>query len=455
MPGRASSVPAIEDWSGVASFEPSLYFKPQDQEELEGFLQLIAQGLFKGKRIRVPGGLHSCARILESDAILDTSAMPLELEFSDNDTKVTVSSNWKLHDFLLELSKRNKSLEATGGTDAQTLAGLLTTNTAPASSKYAIFDLLEWVEYVTYDANDYVVVKRVTKGQPEFSSVVCSLGALGIITKMQFSLIDEPFFKTTQEIVPLNDVLDDVDATSKLYDFWRIDWLPDMDVGLLWTATKISSSEAVPNGDYPPDQAVNVLQFVFNFWDLFSGGASGPLLGPFEKLVYGLMASIYVTQDAAGPLRNMIPVDRRVPLRVAMAELSFDPKDLPNVRNLCKAYFKAHGWPNLPIEIGLTKTDGYHMSPWNWPGLDYVVKFNFMYLTDVCTTQEERDGIDEHLQGLWKHLTDAQVQFKAHWGKINAMDHDFVHQNYPGCEQFKQLTHPLFMNPYLDDRLHP
>ena len=51
---------------------------------------------------------------------------------------------------------------------------------------------------------------------------------------------------------------------------------------------------------------------------------------------------------------------------------------------------KRAGWPNLPIEIELTKTDDYHMSPWNWPELkgagnkNYVVKFNFMYLTDVC-----------------------------------------------------------------------
>jgi len=455
VPERGRGIAAIEDWAGVVSFEPSLYFRPQDQAELEGFLKLIALGTFKNKRIRAPGGLHSCARILTSDAILDTSDLPQELAFSDGDTKVTVSSNWKLHDFLVELSKRNKSLEATGGTDEQTLAGLLTTNTAPASSRFALFDLLEWVEYVTYDASQNVVLKRVTKGEPEFSSVVCSLGALGIITKMQFSLIDEPFYETSQSIVPLDQVLADVEATSKLFDFWRIDWLPDMDKGLLWTAKNIPRSPGVLNGDYRPDQAVNVLQFIFKLWNLFSADETGPLLVPLEKLVYERMAVKYVPLKAAGPLRNMIPVDRRVPLRVAMAEWSFAPADLSNVRNLCKAYFRSEGWPNLPIEIQMTKTDSYHLSPWNWPGLTSIVKFNFMYLTDVCTTQAERNGIDTHLRGLWKHLTDAGIQFKAHWGKINFMDHGFVHQNYPGCQQFKQLVHPLFMNSYLDDRLHP
>lgn len=457
VPESSRGVAPIEDWAGVVSFDPSLYFRPQDQTELEGFLKLIALGTFKNKRIRAPGGLHSCSRILASDAILDTRDLPKELAFSDSDTKVTVSSNWKLHDFLVELSTRNKSLEATGGTDEQTLAGLLTTNTAPASSRFALFDLLEWVEYLTYDASQNVVLKRVTKGEPEFSSVVCSLGALGIITKMQFSLIDEPFYETSQSIVPLDRVLADVEATSKLFDFWRIDWLPDLEEGLLWTAKQIPRSPEVLNGDYRPDEAVNVLQFIFKLWDLFNIGDTGPgpLLVPLQRMFYRVMANNYDPLEATGPLRNMIPVDRRMPLRVAMAEWSFAPADLSNVRKLCKAYFRSKGWPNLPIEIEMTKTDSYHLSPWNWPGLTSIVKFNFMYLTDVCTNQAERNRIDTHLRGLWKHLTDAGIQFKAHWGKINFMDHGFVHQHYPGCEQFKQLVHPLFMNSYLDDRLHP
>ena len=94
----------------------------------------------------------------------------------------------------------------------------------------------------------------------------------------------------------------------------------------------------------------------------------------------------------------------------------FNPADLNHLIDCCKEYFHQHGWPNLPIEIELTKTDKYYMSPWNWPGLDYIVKFNFMYLTDVTQTAAEKEVINVHLHGLWDYLMQAGIPFKAHWG---------------------------------------
>ena len=70
------------------------------------------------------------------------------------------------------------------------------------------------------------------------------------------------------------------------------------------------------------------------------------------------------------------------------------------------------------------------MSAWNWDGLDYIVKFNFMYLTEVCTEPGEKEAIYAHLRGLWEHLEAAGVPFKAHWGKINFIDPEFVRRNH-------------------------
>ncbi len=94
------------------------------------------------------------------------------------------------------------------------------------------------------------------------------------------------------------------------------------------------------------------------------------------------------------------------------------------------------------------------MSPWNWPGLDYIVKFNFMYLTDVSGTAPEREAILAHLHGLWDHLQAAGIPFKAHWGKLNFMDAQFVNDHYR-FDQFKPFICPLFLNPYLTDRFNP
>jgi hypothetical protein len=441
----------ITDWARFVSFQPQLYFRPQDLDELKSFLTGLQQGMIGQRNVRVLGGLHSCSEICVSDTIIDVSDLPKSIEFDADHTTVTVSANWHLHDFLAELSEHGKSINATGGTDKQTLAGLISTDTAPATPKYAIYDLLERVEYITIDeARNSVLEKRVTKADPAFSAVVASLGAIGILTKVQFRLVDEPYFETRQKIIKLKEVLSDVSQTSQKYEFWRIDWIPDTDEGLLWAANRIPKTDS--DGDYPVDQSENILQSIFAVLDKIE--SAGPILDNAMRLVYAGLTLTYGEIVATGPLRNMLPVDRRVPLHVAMAEWSFNPAELDKILNQCKEYFQQNGWPNLPIEIELTKTDNYFMSPWNWQGLDYIVKLNFMYLTDVSSTEQEKDQIIAHLQGLWNHFLKNGIRFKAHWGKINFIDYDFVRSRYE-IDRFKPFMRSLFLNTYLTVRLNP
>jgi len=171
------------------------------------------------------------------------------------------------------------------------------------------------------------------------------------------------------------------------------------------------------------------------------------------RLLYSRLTFTYGGIKVSGLLRNMLPVDRRAPLRVAMAEWSFNPAGLNNLMGRCKEYIHQHGWHNLPIEIELTKTDNYFMSAWNWPGLDYIIKFNYMCLTDVTQTPAEKEAIFVHLHGLWDHLLQAGIPFKAHWGKINFMDYKFVNDHFE-FDQFKPFIRPLFLNPYLAERFY-
>ena len=58
-----------------------------------------------------------------------------------------------------------------------------------------------------------------------------------------------------------------------------------------------------------------------------------------------------------------------------------------------------------------------------------------------------------HLRGLWDFLIQSGIPFKAHWGKINFMDPAFVRQNF-AFERFEPFIRPLFLNPYLRERLY-
>lgn len=443
--------PGFEDWAGMVSIQPKLYYRPQTMQDLKAFILGIQLGYLPQDAPRVLGGLHSCSNICVSDTIIDSSALPHTIEFDPGYTRVTVTANWHLHDFLLALGEHGKSISATGGTDHQTLAGVISTNTAPASIHHLIYDLVEWIEYLTIsDDGKSVVEKRVEHTEPAFRALVASLGGIGILTKVQFRLIDQPYYETVQKIIPLKNVFTDLDQTSREYEFWRIDWIPDTTNGLLWAAKRLAAAD--PAGDYSDDQSENILVSVFNVLDKIE--SAGPLLDNAMRVVYAGLSFAYGQVKASGPLRNMLPVDRRAPLRVAMAEWSFNPADLDRLLTLCRQYYEKNGWPNLLIEIEPTKTDDFYMSPWNWPGLDYIIKFNFMYLMEICKTPEEKERIYTHLHGLWNFLIEAGIPFKAHWGKINFMDYAFVRSHYD-LEAFLPYTRPMFLNAYLQERLTP
>lgn len=446
----AAAGTTLEDWGRLVTFRPREILRPTSIGELKRMLQQLHHA---GRTVRVPGSLHSCSEIVVADTLLDTSRLPKAIDFEPGDQAVVATANVTLHDFLAALGQRGRSVTATGGTDHQTLAGLISTGTAPASSRHALYDLLDWVDLVTVDpATGAATERRIAREDPDFAAVVCSLGVLGVLTRVRFRLVEERHFAVVMKKVELDDVLNDLDATSAEYDFWRINWLPRSELALLWAAKAIPAEKSTPNGDYDEDDAEQVLDFVFGALDLLGG--TGPLLSDLVDGLYKGMALLYQPRRFTGPLRNMLPVDRRAPLHVAMAEWSFRPTDLHTVLGECQQYFDEHGWPNIPTEIELTRTDDALMSPWNWPGLEYVVKCNFMYLTEVCTEPGEKEQLVAHLRGLWDHLLSAGIDFKAHWGKVNFIDPAYVARNHE-IGAFRPLVSPMFVNRYLAERLGP
>ena len=56
--------------------------------------------------------------------------------------------------------------------------------------------------------------------------------------------------------------------------------------------------------------------------------------------------------------------------------------------------------------------------------------------------------------GLWDHLRQAGIPFKAHWGKLNFMDYAFVCDHF-ALDRFTPFNRPIFLISYLEERLSP
>jgi len=236
---------------------------------------------------------------------------------------------------------------------------------------------------------------------------------------------------------------------TKQYQFWRVNWLPIGNrLGLFWGCTEIPADQANPNGTYPPDPSENVLGWISSHVNYI--GEGGPKINWVWKIVYNFLRYTFKPIYANGPLRNMIPVDNGINFRIGFGEFSVDPKDRWQVISVLEKYYAANEWSNCPIEISLTKCDPFNLSAWNWPGLDYIIKFDFQYFTDPCVTDAQKAELHSHLQGIWDALKSAGIKFKAHWGKVNFFDHEFVAKNY----NLNEFQHSI-STPFLSDYLRP
>ncbi|WP_152417451.1 FAD-binding protein [Sandarakinorhabdus sp. AAP62] len=434
----------VTDWGLMVDYAPVVYFRPRDLDELASTLAFLIADPVNHGRIRILGGQHSCSDIFKSDIVIDLGGIPLEFTVDGN--QVVASAWMHAHDFLFRAAQHGLSLTALGGTDAQTLAGLISTNTAGATIHASVYELVDWIEYLV-PSGGRLDLRRVTRDEPAFQALICSLGCMGFLTRVGFTLVPQRFYQAGFTLEDNSNVLGNLQNTCDTHDFWRIEWLPRNDEKcLMWSAKAVA--EAPVDGDYPADQMEALLKHYIKQEELKNH--NGGFLDDALEAVYQGMIPNYQPLAGKGPMRLMIPCDRLAPLRCAMAEWSFNPADLARVQDVCRTYFNAKKWPNLAVEIECTRTDSYLMSPWNWPGLPYIIKFNFQYLT-LYLDDTEKAAIVTHLNGLWDELNKAGIPFKAHWGKINFLTPHDVATRYQ-WEAFKPYVHPAFVNPYLSSR---
>lgn len=444
----------IEDWSKTISFTPDTICSPTSYDDLMGFLEQNV-GPYS-----VLGSLHSSSRIFEATTVISVLNLPKIWQYDSNNPRiVTLSTNHTLRETLLKLSQNNLTLPATGGTDEQTIAGLLGTNTAPATKYRSVYQGLQSVKLITL-SSETAVEKVIQKTDSEFWACVANLGAIGVLVEATFATIPDEYMTTIQKVDNVDDVLNTAipagqyEYNSAMYPFWRIDWVPKQDKGLVWAARTIPIGSHDPDGDYPTDYATKVIKAAAFLT------TDEPFLTPLLEAVYELATTIYPDVVVTGPLRNMLPVDRYTAedMYCAMAEWAFHPSQAKTVKRYVEEYFtqSSKGWPNLPVEIEFVKADEYYMSPWSSYGLDPAsdcfVKFNFMYLSDKNPTPAFRTTIENHIQGLWNYLKERGVTFKAHWGKMNFTQTTDT-EEYFQWSNFKQYVQPRFLNPYLSARL--
>ena len=137
-----------------------------------------------------------------------------------------------------EAHKRGLTIPNLGSIDAQSIVGAIATATHGSSLKHGI--LSENVRSLRIVlSNGHAVRCSNDQNQELFRAALISLGALGIITEVEFQLADNDTVEWEQKLVSLDDIMTRWNGnlwTQK--EFTRVWWMPYMKRAIIWSAER-------------------------------------------------------------------------------------------------------------------------------------------------------------------------------------------------------------------------
>ena len=188
------------NWSGGLQSRPRATDRPLDEA---GVVAAVRRAADRGQRIRPVGAHWSWSPLAVSDDVaLDTSALTGVVALDAQ--RVRVRAGEKLHDLLEELARQGLSLDAVPRGDGVTVGGAVSTGThgsgAGVGSLSSLVRALRLVD-------GHGQLRRIDG--PDLDAARTSLGALGILTEVELTVVPEQTLAAGEELRPLAALLDE------------------------------------------------------------------------------------------------------------------------------------------------------------------------------------------------------------------------------------------------------
>lgn len=230
------------NWAGNEACHPEAMLAPTSETELADALA--------GARgpIRPVGAGHSFSPLVPSDGTLVAiDFLEGVLAVNEADGVAEVLAGTRLHQLGPMLERRGRALANLPDINYQTLAGALATSTH--GTGVALGSLSSLVEGLTMVTPNGERIECSATERPElFQAARCSLGALGVTTRVRIRT--QPTFDLVERIrfEELEDVLDDIDRRARAVRHFELFALPYSSLALVQEAAEPTGDE-VPTGE--------------------------------------------------------------------------------------------------------------------------------------------------------------------------------------------------------------
>jgi xylitol oxidase len=225
-----------DNWARNHSYRARALLRPRTLEELR---DVVAAS----PRIRPLGSRHSFTDLADSDGVLvSLGDLDTAIEVDETARTVTVSGGTRYGDFVSELHERGWAVHNLASLPHISVAGAIATGThGSGNTNGNLATAVVALELLTA-TGELLVVRR---GEPDFDGSVVSLGALGVVTRVELAV--EPTFQVRQDLydgLSWDALLENFDAvTGSAYSVSAFTDFSGDTIPTLWLKSRIDVAE--------------------------------------------------------------------------------------------------------------------------------------------------------------------------------------------------------------------
>lgn len=248
IPFRASTSHVHYTWAKTFQCRPELYLTPHTLEEIQKIVNLARRCR---RRIVVVGCGHSPSTLTcTSSWMVNLDHYNRVLNVDTQKKTLLVEGGIRLRQLNEEANKVGLTIPNLGSIDEQSIVGAFATATHGSALKHGL--LSESVKSLRIVLANGEPVRCSPEQNPElFRAALVSLGALGIITEVEYEMTSACNIEWTQSLEPLTQILTTWDTTLwATKEYTRVWWMPYMRRAIVWSASKTTQPERPPKSNF-------------------------------------------------------------------------------------------------------------------------------------------------------------------------------------------------------------
>ncbi|NKF24258.1 D-arabinono-1,4-lactone oxidase [Solimonas marina] len=418
------------NWSGSVECRPERVLAPRTITELQ---QTVARVNAADGKLRVAGSGHSFVPLVETDATLLTLDAIAGVERIENNI-ASILGGTTLKPLGHELRDRGYGMMNLGDINKQAIAGAVSTGThGTGITLGSISTQVAGMTLVTPDGS--LRECSETKDPDLFAAARVSMGALGVIAKMDIKLQPGYRLKLTKQPMHLDDCLARAPELARSYRHFEFYWVPHT----RGTLVKLMEPTQEPESN---TKLTGLLELILENGALGLLSRMARARPQWTPKIAGIIAS-----SIGGDSSTMVADCHRAFSSVRLVRFNEMEYELPAengpaaLREFAEFVDKKKIQVHFPVEYRYVKGDDIWLSP-------------FYGRDSAAISVHQYQGMDYR-----EYFSGAEAIFRnhggrPHWGKMHTLTARDLEPLYPRWNDFLKLRAEIdpkgmFINPWL------